>query len=167
MSKTKEMKYLCDFAIKVYRVNKDTSANKKRLEKSVKMTVFIFKAGTALLIATAILTCIKPAISYLLMGKLEPIIPSYIPGINEEEPTGYACTAVFHFYILFVFVIGTAATDLGLMALVIHSYTMSHIFRNAVNEFNSLVAKNEGNTNTGHIRASLNNLILMHIEFIK
>lgn len=98
---------------------------------------------------------------------METIIPSYFPLLNEHETFGYACLAVFHTYLMFAFVVGTAGCDFGLMVLVIQSYTLSQIFRNAVDEFNWLVAKNERNANTADVRASLRNLILMHIDFVK
>lgn len=158
---------MCDFSMKIYRVNTNASANKTQLQKSVNLTVFIFKNGMVLLSTTAILTCLKPCISYLLTGELDTILPTKFPGINEQKIVGYSCLAVFHTYLSSVFVMGTAGADLGLMTLVVHSYTMSHIFRNAVNEFNALVAKNQRNTNTKNIHASLKNLILMHIDFIK
>lgn len=161
------MKDVIDFSLKIYRVNKNASPNKTLLGKSVHLTVFIFKAGMVLLIATAMLTCIKPCISYVFTGKVEPIMPCYFPGINELEITDYACLAVFHIYILFVFVIGTAASDLGLNTIVIHTFVMSHLFRNAVNEFNVLINKDKRHINNMAVRASLNNLIAMHTDFIK
>ncbi|XP_037031708.1 putative odorant receptor 83c [Bradysia coprophila] len=162
----KEMKAMCDFNLKVYRSNRDTSHNKTELTKAVNIIVFIFKGGISFLIVTAILTVLKPSITYLLIGKVEPILPTYIPMLNDKELTGYMCLAVFQAYIMFVFVIGTAATDFGLMVLVLQSYTLSQIFRNEVDDFNSLVAKNERNTNTIDVRASLRNLILMHMDFV-
>lgn len=161
------MKDVIDFSLKIYRVNKNESPNKTLLEKSVHLTVFIFKAGMVLLITTAILTCIKPCISYIFIGTVEPIIPSHFPGINEHEIMGYACLAVFHVYIMFVFVIGTAASDLGLNTIVIHSFAMSHLFQNAVNEFNVLSNKDKRHIDNMAVRASLNNLIAMHTDFIK
>lgn len=156
---------MSDFSLKIYRANKNSSPNKTRLQNSVNLTVFIFKGGMILLIATATLTCLKPCISYVLIGKVEPIMPTYFPFIDEQELIGYTCLAVFHLYIMFIFVIGTAASDLALMTLVIHTYTMSNIFQNAVNEFNGLGAITKRNNK--HIHASLNNLILMHIDYIK
>lgn len=167
LSKTKEMKDIIDFSLKIYQVNTNTSANKMRLQKSVNLTVFIFKAGMALLIMTAVLTCIRPCISYILTGKIENIIPAHFPGIDEENIKGYAFVSLFHVYLMFVFVIGTGASDLGLMTIVIHTYTMSHIFQNAVNEFNALADINKRHTDYKAIRASLNNLISMHNDFLK
>lgn len=118
-----------------------------------------------LLISTAALTCLKPCISYVLMGNVEPLLPTHFPLIDEHDIIGYACLAVFHLYIIFAFVVGTAASDLALMTLVIHVYSMSHIFQNAVNEFNGLVARTKRNNQLIH--GSLNNLILMHNDYIK
>lgn len=120
-----------------------------------------------LLIVTSCLTCVRPCISQFFSGKLEPILPTFFPGINESETVGYACLAAFHIYLLGVFAIGNAGSDLGLMVFCIHSYTMSKIFRNAVNEFNALMTKSERHRNASEIQASLNNLIQMHIDSIK
>lgn len=167
LSKHKDMKILVDFMVKVYGANKSTSANKNCLQKSVNLTVLIFKVGMVLLITTAILTCIRPCISYVFFGKVELIVPIYFPGIDETEIAGYSSIAALHVYILFIFVIGTAATDLGLMTVTIHSYTMAQLFRNAVNDFNSMVGNGKRNVDTKFIQAALNNLIAMHIDFIK
>ncbi|XP_037039116.1 putative odorant receptor 83c [Bradysia coprophila] len=166
LNNQKEMKALCDFSLKVYRSNKESSHNKTQLEKSVHIIVFIFKGGISFLIATAILTALKPLITYCLIGKVETIIPTYFPALNEHETTGYICYAVFHTYLMFAFAVGTAGTDFGLRVLVLQSYTLSQIFRNAVDEFNSLVARNERDANTIDVRTSLRNLILMHIDFV-
>lgn len=196
LTNTKEMRYLCDFLLKIYKTNTTSSPNKSCLEKSIKITVFIFKNGMLLLITTAILTSIRPCISYILIGELDPIMPTHFPGINDLEITGYIILAVFHLYIMFVFVIGTGGADLGLMTFVIHSFSMSVIFQNAVTELNGLLKFREINTfnksilasasrmitmstrnksfevaNNKHrrdrIHASLQNLILMHYDFIK
>lgn len=161
---------MIDFSLKIYTMNKNASSNKTRLEQSVQLTVFIFKAGMALLITTAILTCIRPGISYVFNGKVEPVIPTHFPLLNEYETAGYACLAVFHLYLMFVFVLGTAGCDLGLSTFVIHAYTMSHLFRNAVNEFNVLAVNKKRDKRPKDImaiRSSLNNLISMHADFIK
>nr|QGW45413.1 odorant receptor 40 [Bradysia odoriphaga] len=162
----KEVKAMCDFNLKVYRSNKESSHNKTLLTTAVNIIVFIFKGGISFLIATAILTVLKPSITYLLIGIVEPVIPTYIPMLNENEFSGYVALAAFHTYLLFVFVIGTAAIDFGLMVFVLQSYTLSAIFRNAVDNFNSLVGKNEQDANTIEVRASLRNLILMHMDFV-
>lgn len=150
-----------------------------------------------LLITTAILTSIRPCISYILIGELDNIMPTHFPGINDKEITGYVIVAVFHLYILFIFVIGTAGSDLGLMTFVVHSYAMADIFQNAVNELNGLIRSKkintsdenmhpsdtrtismpisntnfEANSKSLHLRvrisASLQNLIWMHYDFIK
>lgn len=165
LQKTREFKDICEFSLKVYRANTKPSANKTRLQKSVNLTVFIFKGGMTLLISTAILTSLRPCITYFLFGEVEIILPTTLPGINVHEAVGYTCLAVFHVYLLAIFVMGNAGADLGLMTLVLHTYAMSHIFQNAVNEFNSLVARTKRNNKLIH--ASLNNLILMHIDYIK
>lgn len=167
MKNPREFKDICEFSLKVYRANTNASPNKKRLQTSVNLTVFIFKNGMVLLSTTSILTCIRPCISYYLTGELDTILPTNFPGIDEKQIIGYTCLAVFHVYIMLVFVMGTAGADLGLMTLVIQSYTMSHIFQNAVNEFNALVGEKTRNKNNEEIGASLKNVILMHIDFIK
>lgn len=120
-----------------------------------------------LLITTAILTVIRPYVSYILFGKVEPMLPTHLPGINEENAVGYAALLIFHFYVVFLFVGGTAASDLSLMNFVIHCHTMSKLFKNAVYDFNILVKNNKPNTPNKDIHASLRNLILMHADLIK
>lgn len=155
---------MSDFCLKIYKANTKSSPNKTYLGKSVKLTVFLFKNGMILLITTATLTSIKPCILYILTGELDPILPTHFPGINEQEAIGYTILAVFHLYIMFVFAVGTAGVDLSLMTFVIHTYTMSNIFKNAVNDLNGLIGLKARNND---IRSSLNNLILMHNDFIK
>ncbi|KAJ6634760.1 hypothetical protein Bhyg_13339 [Pseudolycoriella hygida] len=160
---------LCNFCLKMYKANRNAGRNKTSLGKSAKITSLLFKCGMVILSTTAILTCIRPAITFASSGQLEPILPTIFPGINEQEIFGFTCLYIFHFYIMALFVMGTAGIDLGLMALVIHSHTMSHIFQNAVTDLNALAKKNnrKSDTKEKEVRAYLNNLIAMHIDFIK
>ncbi|XP_037034192.1 putative odorant receptor 83c [Bradysia coprophila] len=160
----KDMLYFCS---KIYRANTAPGPNKQLLAKSVKIIVFIFKNGMVLLLTTAILALLRPGFSYIVFGKLDPILPTYLPGVDEEETYGYVMLATLHTYIAFIFVTGTAGCDLLLMTQVIHLYTMTHIFRNAVDEFNALIERNTGRTSRKKTRQFLRNLILMHIDYAR
>lgn len=123
----------------------------------------------SLLIVTAILTSLKPLISYIFIGQLDTVLPVYFPGINEQEIIGYTVLALFHVFLLFIFAVGTAGCDLGLMTFVVHCYAMSHLYQNSVNDLNGLIKRNKQNASDKDkdIRASLDNLIMMHNDFIK
>lgn len=163
----KSIKDISDFCSKIYRANTKSSPNKALLAKSVNVTVFIFKYGLALLITTATLVVVKPCISYVAFGVLDPILPTHFPGINEDDIIGYTILALYHVHIVFVFVIGTAGCDLFLMVLVVHCYTMTNIFQNAVNEFNALIEKHKRHTPNEELCLFLKNVILMHNDFIR
>lgn len=161
------MREICFFCSKIYRANKAPSPNKQLLSKSVKITVFIFKNGMILLLMTSILVLVKPCITYIVFEKLEPILPTYFPGVDVEEAYGYAMLAFLHTYIVFIFCAGTAGCDLFLMTQVIHAYTMAHIYRNSVNEFNAIIERKTRRTNEEEMRPFLRNLILMHIDYAR
>lgn len=167
LTNRKSIKDICDFCLKIYRANTESSPNKELLAKSVNITVFIFKNGMLLLVTTATLVLVKPRISYVRNGILDPILPTHFPGINEGGVTGYTILSLYHMYIVFVFVIGTAGCDLFLMTLVVHCYTMSQIFLNFVNEFNALIQTPKRNKSNADVCIFLENLILMHNDFIK
>nr|QGW45406.1 odorant receptor 33 [Bradysia odoriphaga] len=163
----RSVKDMCYFCLKIYRANTAPGPNKKLLAKSVKIIVLIFKNGMVLLLTTGTLILLKPGFCYVVFGKLDPILPTYFPGVSEEKVYGYVILATLHTYIVFIFVTGTAGSDLFLMTQVIHSYSMTLIFRNAKDEFNSLIKRNTGRTSTKETRQFLRNLILMHIDYAR
>lgn len=167
LANTKSIRDILDFSLKIYRANTKSSLNKTLLAKSITVTVFIFKYGMALLIITASLAVVRPCLSLIAFGTVETILPTHFQGINEEELVDYAILALYHTYICFAFVIGTAGCDLLLMVLVVHCYTMSKIFQNAIDEFNVLIKKHQRNTSNEELRLFLKNVILMHNDFVK
>lgn len=171
LTNTKSLKDISEFCLKIYKANTTPSPNKTLLARSVKVTTFIFKYGMILLVTTATLVLVKPCMSLIAFGVripvLEPILPTHFPLINEEEIIGYSILALYHTFIVYVFVIGTAGCDLFLMTLVVHGYTMSRIFHNAVVEFNDLIENRERDASSEELRMFLKNMILMHNDFIK
>lgn len=99
---------MVDFGYEIVQANKRDSDNKICLNRVYAIITDIVKHGFGMLIATGIAAVIMPFVSYYFVGHLDPIWPTYIPGLDENEPVGYSILTLHHLTVTFIFVVGTS-----------------------------------------------------------
>lgn len=81
----------------------------------------------------------------------------YIPGISITG-IGYTITTIYHLFLLLFAIAGLIGTDATFITLVLHSFPLTDLFKNAVTKLEKDIATNEEIDLKSHVK----NILKMH-----
>lgn len=151
--------------IDIYAANaKAPSRNRlKLIQKYAIITEIVIKGGITVYTFAGLFYLINPFYSYYWRNELVPLIPLYLPYIDENTTIGFSFLTAMHAIYLFLAVIGTACTDFMFVMMVVNMPLLSNIFRDNINELNGILR--EENVNEPLAKAKFKNILLLHREF--
>lgn len=102
-----------------------------------------------------------PFAGYYLTGYLEPILPTFIPFVDETSTLGYVILFIFEGLICVLGMSGTCGADFMLFILIVHMWPMCQIFDNMFKELNQGLLVEE-HRNSSQIRGHFRNILMVH-----
>lgn len=157
------------FIQKVYMANSvPSSKNYESLALMSKISFLLYKTILTLVFCTVCIFASMPFLLYLYEGtgedgQLAPMIPFYVPFVNENTFGGYIILCGVHVYALYLTVLGVTGGDATIIVLAVHGLALADIFENGFLSLNNIVNQNRRG-NDIEVKFTLRNLVQMHIE---
>lgn len=102
-----------------------------------------------------------PFAGYYLTGVLEPILPTFIPFMDENTTFGYIFLYCFEFSLCVLAMSGTCGADFMLIILIVHMWPLCQIFQNMFKELNAGLLV-ERNRSSQHMKDHFRNILMVH-----
>lgn len=104
-------------------------------------TVIPVLMGLVWLAAFALI--LNPIVLYLWLGiKCSPVLPSYIPFVNEKEIGGYALNTCYHVVCVIVGACGNIVPDWYFATIIMHVYLSVALVEDGIDTLNQLMDEN-------------------------
>lgn len=125
-------------------------------------TEYFFIATIATFFLATFTFCLYPIYLYLGQGELAPIIPLYLPGIDETTASGFATLTIYHFTICVIAVIGFPSIEFFTSITIISSLIFGKLISSDLHQINNEL--NEFDSEMLTVVGRLRNVLLMHQE---
>lgn len=156
------------FFQKVYMANSMSSTkNYESLALISKISFLLYKVILTLVFCTVCIFASMPFLLYLYEGtgddgQLAPMIPFYVPFVDENTFGGYIILCCVHLYALYLTVLGVTGGDATIIVMAVNGLALADIFENGFQLLNNMVKNGKGNEI--EVKFTLRNLVQMHIE---
>lgn len=151
-----------NFIQQLYNIHAKTAspARAEYFRKFAMFTEFLFKFLTFVLLMAVIFFFIVPIYVYATENRLVPLIPLYLPGIDETTNTGYMLLLLLHSTQTVMCVIGFVAFEFLLEIIVINSL----IFGKLIALDTEMISNELENGMRHNAIYRLKNIFIMHQE---
>lgn len=86
----------------------------------------------------------NPLVMYLVLGiEYSPVLPSYIPFVNEKEVRGYVLNCCYHFVCVIVGACGNIVPDWYFATIIMHVYLSVALVEDSKDTLNQLMTDNK------------------------
>lgn len=149
----------------IYDVNyKAGTPNYNVLVEWSKIAFLVCRLGTATIILS-FLFFIPYTMAYnFLTNNRDPIIPTYIFGIDESTFSGYCSLTLYHIFILAMGSTGTVCADILMTMFVVHMIPMMRILFNMFDQMNDVLRSGAICQDSLEFDKFFRNTILVHKE---
>lgn len=153
--------------VDIYEANSDNVSSKRAIIAHQLSTIceWIFKCGFALHACAAIFYLLNPLYSYFWLNKIVPIIPVYIPFIDENTQIGFVELTIIHLEFIVLTLIGSGAVDFMFILLIFNMLFLARILADNADELNAILRKDKVDRRVA--KAKLVNILLMHREIFE
>lgn len=108
---------------------------------------------------------VNPIFSYFWLNEIKPMLPVYMPFIDENTLIGFIELTLIHIIFIFTGALGTVSVDFMVVMIVLNVPIFSTIFSDNVHELNDILhARNDGHDKSVLTKAKLRNLFFMFGE---
>lgn len=123
----------------------------------------LFIGGLIVYMFFASLHFINPIYIYFWHGEFEPLIPLYIPFVNETTASGFTILISIQTVEVFSAALASASVDFPYMLGVINVWIFSSVFEETVSELNGDLRAEE--VDMPLVKAKLRNIFIMYYDF--
>lgn len=154
--------WILNFIQLLYNVHAKTECHVRAayFRKFAMFTELLFKFLAAMVSCSLIVFLIAPVYIYFAEKKLVPIVPIFIPGVDENTTVGYCILMTFHLMLFMLGLVGYLAFEFLLEIITISSLIFGKLISMDTERINDDL-DNELLTDAVH---RLRNVILMHQE---
>lgn len=140
------MRGIVNKIIEVYAVNSIGASRKrfKLLQLLSTITELLLTYGFAGSCWCGVLFIMNPIFSYVWLHEMRPMLPIYMPFINEDTLSGFVQLTLIHIILIVTGVIGTASVDFMIVMIVLNVPIFSSIFSDNVQELNGILHAEDG-----------------------
>lgn len=103
--------------------------------------------------------------SYFSLNKIVPIMPVYMPFIDENTQIGFVELTIIHLEFIVATVIGSAAVDFMFIMLIFNILFLARVLTDNADELNAILRKDKVDRHVA--KAKLVNILLMHREIFE
>lgn len=122
----------------------------------------LFIVGLIAYILCAALHFVNPIYGYFWHGEYKPLIPLYIPFIDETTPSGFAILVLIQTIEVFSACLASASVDFPYIIVVINVWVFSSIFKENVSELNETLQVKY--VDMPSVKAKLQNIFKMYYD---
>lgn len=126
-----------------------------------RVTEYIFMFIAFFYVSTVMSILCMPIFVYFTQHEVTPIMPLYIPGIDEKTTIGYIILAIYHLHLNFLSLVGVFATDYFLIVVIVSSLIFAKLI---TLEIQQIHCELDEKCSTRTIRIRFRNILLMHRE---
>lgn len=150
----------------LYKIHSKTKSIERieYFEKFAFVTEVLFKGMTIVYISSTFTFYFYPVYMYLYENEIVPIIPLYLPAIDENQFTGYVILCVIHVTVLNLATFGVLACDFFIAIIIISTLIFAKLISLDFEQIDMDLMKNASPLRiTGRFR----NILLMHQEMFR
>lgn len=150
--------------IGIFRVNSKviTHGRQEMLDRYLTYTEYLFKVGIALYFFASTGYFVYPFYRYKVYNEIIPILPNYLPYVDENTNTGFIILTIFHLNLIVLGALGTACSDLSFTMVIVNVPVLGNIFTDNIKDLNDILK--EKRPNLPMMKARLLNIFLQHRE---
>lgn len=142
----------------IYKLNAKTNDS----DRFAFYTECIFKCGFALNLSSILSYFVYPLYMYFFQGSIITLLPTYIPGIDENTITGYVIISFYHIMLLSVALVAASACDFLFTMIITNTPVMAELIAMEVQKLNELLTSEK--VDVPLAKATFKNILLMHRE---
>lgn len=124
----------------------------------------IAKIFSCVIVATMLVIIVYPMFVFLISGQFVPMLPMFVPGIDELSKLGFLMLTGIHTIWAVQGAVGMLFSDMFYSVMVLHIWPMVHILENMFQELNVAILKNPNLGDSLQVRLWLRNIIMAHRE---
>lgn len=132
------------------------------LSKFSAATEIVLKSGVILYSLAGCFYLLNPIISYYTKREIVPLLPLYMPFIDETTKSGFILLTAMHLGFLLIAVVASACTDLWFAMVAVNFFVPAKIFHENVRELNAILKQDKVDIPIS--KAKLLNILLIHRE---
>lgn len=153
--------------IDIYKVNSNVVVydRQQMLEQYVTFTEYLFKIGFSFYALSTMGYFLFPLYFYKTRNEINPLVPSYLPGVDENTKIGFIILFIFHLNIIAFGFIGSSCTDFNFTMIIVNVPVLANIIGDNIKELNYMLREQQ--PKRVMIKAKFRNMLLQHQEFLK
>lgn len=149
----------------IYAVNfKAGTPNYNVLAEWSKIAFLVCRLGSATIFLSFFFFIPYTAVYNFFTNNRDPIIPTYLYGIDESTFSGYSSLTLYHILILAMGSFGTVCADILMTMFVVHMIPLMRILYNMFDQMNVVLRSGEMCQNSLEFDKFFRNTILVHKE---
>lgn len=158
---------MIEYIDKIISIYAENSKNNKYerpmlLRKFSIATEILLKSGVVLYFLAGCFYILNPIYIYYAKNEIVPLLPLYMPFIDETTKSGFILLTAIHLGFLFIAVVASACTDLWFALIAVNIFVPANIFCDNVRELSEILSEEKVNTRLA--KAKLLNVLLIHRE---
>lgn len=163
--KSKSVKALNDYIMKIHADNENNPIKCKDLNRVIDLLAVLFKFFHYSYVLSCIVFMIQPLIAKFLFNKpLEPILPICLPFVDIDTVSGYFINVLFHTSCAVLTCYAVFAFDTQISIFCLHYYALHLIIVRDLEEIESEMRKQ---SSQGKLRSMMINIFKLHYDMIQ
>lgn len=157
-----DFQWTISFILDLYKINSKIQSRDRfeYFQKISSFTEILFKVVISTIACSFFVFLFYPIYMYFFQGQLIPIVPLFLPGIDENTLIGYTVVTIYHLALAFVGMIGFSSFEFLIAIIIISSLIFAKLISIDLVQINAdLKEKNPGSVT---VKGRLLNVFLMH-----
>lgn len=129
-------------------------------------TLFLFIIRIFYLVIFLTMTAVLqyPLSVYILTGEAVPMMPMYVPGIDETTKSGFIILTLIHIGWDCQAAIGVAVSDIFYSLILLHIWPLVELFESMFEQMNEAILESPKTAQSQKVKMWIRNLVLAHQE---
>lgn len=107
---------------------------------------------------------VYPVFVFVIRGQFVPMLPMFVPGIDESSSGGFAMLSVLHVFWTIQGAVGLLFADMFYSLILLHIWPMVDIFGSMFEQLNEAIVQRPKLEKSFVVRMWLRNIIMAHRE---
>lgn len=117
-----------------------------------------------IIISTLSVVLLYPLFVFVLRAQSEPMLPLFVPGINETSTIGFGLLSGLHSVWATQGAVGMMFSDMFYKVMLLHIWPMVHVFGSMFQEMDEAILVKPPLAGTLEVRLWMRNIIMVHRE---
>lgn len=159
-----DLMWMINYLDGIYKANVKTEDKRRAayFQKFSYYTEIVFKGGNFLYFLSVLSYFVNPLFQYIFENEVVTLLPTYLPGIDENTFDGYVILSCYHLVLMIVGFIAASASDFLFTMLIINTPILALLIGLEVEQLNEELDADKPDAVA--IKNKLRNILLMHRE---